>query len=299
MNIDKILPFSLPEFREFRHNATKKISISGVQPKYSLKAVNGKLQLTEKNGEYILKPIYSNDFDFGAEIPANEHLTMQIAEQIFNLRTAENALVFFSDGTPAYITKRFDILPNGEKIRMEDFAQLGNFSGEGREIGYKYEFSYQKMADILKITIGEQNYIKNAGNFFKAIVFNYLINNGDTHIKNFSVLFPLGEPPVLTPFYDLLNTRLHLPNDSFMALDLFEDGYSTKEFSELGFFSYADFLQFGVKIGLETESIEFFLKSIQNKVQKINEMLDNSHLSADAKAKYKEYVADRIKMLVV
>ena len=50
MNVEKILPFSLPEFKEQRHFAAKKISISGMQPKYSLKMVDGKLQLTEKTG---------------------------------------------------------------------------------------------------------------------------------------------------------------------------------------------------------------------------------------------------------
>jgi len=52
MNIDKTLPFSLPQLKEQRHSAVKKISISGVQPKYSLKMIDGNLQLTEKNGEY-------------------------------------------------------------------------------------------------------------------------------------------------------------------------------------------------------------------------------------------------------
>ena len=35
-------------------------------------------------------------------MPANEHLTMQIARQVYGIETAENALIFFNDGTPAY-----------------------------------------------------------------------------------------------------------------------------------------------------------------------------------------------------
>ena len=179
---------------------------------------------------------------------------------------------------------------------MEDFAQLAGLSG-GKNSGYKYEFSYEKIAQILKNTVGEQNYTKNAEKLFKVIVFNYLANNGDAHVKNFSVLFPLSEPPRLAPFYDLLNTRLHLPSDGFMALDLFEGGYSTDAFEKLGYFSYRDFFEFGEKIGLESEMIEEFLKDIRNRVQKIDEFLENSALSRDAVFKYKDYVKERISML--
>ncbi len=32
--------------------------------------------------------------------------------------------MFFKNGDPAYITKRFDVLDNGEKLAQEDFASL-------------------------------------------------------------------------------------------------------------------------------------------------------------------------------
>jgi serine/threonine-protein kinase HipA len=293
-NISKTLPFSLPEFKESRHSAVKKISISGMLPKYSL---NGELQLTEKNGKYILKPIYVNDFDFSEEMPANEHVTMQIAKQAFNFDTAENALIYFANGTPAYLAKRFDLLPSGEKIRVEDFAQLAGLSGDGKSSNYKYDFSYQKMAEILRKVVGEQGYQNEAEKLFKIVVFNYLVNNGDAHIKNFSMIFPLEKPPALAPLYDLLNTRLHLPNDGFMALDLFENGYETSAFEVNGFYSNKDFAEFGERIGLEKQKIGEFFKSISGKIPIINELLENSALSGAAVAKYKEYVAERARML--
>jgi serine/threonine-protein kinase HipA len=79
-------------------------------------------------------------------MPANEHLTMQIAAQVFGIETAENALVFFKDGTPAYITTRFDTLPNGSKLAQKDFLPLRK--------------------ELLK-------HMKNIINM-KAIIFNYL-----------------------------------------------------------------------------------------------------------------------------
>ncbi len=70
----------------------------------------GQLRLTHEGeqGTYILKPI-PRDLENVDQLPANEHLTMQIAKQVFKLNVAENAMIFFENGEPAYITKRFDI----------------------------------------------------------------------------------------------------------------------------------------------------------------------------------------------
>jgi len=52
---------------------------------------------------------------------------MQLAEQVFGLETAKNALISFSDGELAYITKRFDRV-GGIKIKQEDFSSLAERS---------------------------------------------------------------------------------------------------------------------------------------------------------------------------
>ncbi|OYZ33517.1 MAG: hypothetical protein B7X86_01180 [Sphingobacteriales bacterium 17-39-43] len=50
---------------------------------------------------------------------------MQIARQVYGLKTAENALIFFQDGTPAYLTKRFDVKEDGTKSKYPRHC-LGN-----------------------------------------------------------------------------------------------------------------------------------------------------------------------------
>jgi serine/threonine-protein kinase HipA len=82
-------------------------------------------RLTEEKeqGTYILKP-KPHGLRKTSMAPANEHLTMQIANQVYKINTAENGLVFFSNGEPAYITKRFDIGDSGIKLAKEDFASL-------------------------------------------------------------------------------------------------------------------------------------------------------------------------------
>ena len=91
--------------------AINKISISGVQEKISAIIKKGKIIVAPEgeSGRYILKPIPEyKGLRFRHNIPANEHLTMQIASQVYKINTAENALAFFADGNPLYITKRFD-----------------------------------------------------------------------------------------------------------------------------------------------------------------------------------------------
>ena len=124
-----MLPYKSPDRSEednekFIENR-KRISISGVQEKLSLTLKKNKLKLTEEGeqGTYILKPI-PRDLKLVDQVPANEHLTMQIANQIFNINTAMNALIFFETGEHAYI--RFDIKKDGTKWGKEDFASLAS-----------------------------------------------------------------------------------------------------------------------------------------------------------------------------
>jgi serine/threonine-protein kinase HipA len=116
--VSHVLPYSAPNRNEdsnelFMENRNR-ISISGVQDKSSLIQVKNQLRLTRpgEQGTHILKPI-PIDLKKVNEVPANEHLTMQIASQIYGINTAANALIFFQEGEPAYITKRFVIRQNG------------------------------------------------------------------------------------------------------------------------------------------------------------------------------------------
>ncbi len=121
----------------------KHISISGVQEKFSVIQEKNQLRLINEGeqGTHILKPI-PNAGENADQMPANEHLTMQIASQIFRIETADNALIFFKDGAPAYITKRFDVLPDGSKLAQEDFASLAQRIPQTHGEHYKYGGNY-------------------------------------------------------------------------------------------------------------------------------------------------------------
>ncbi len=197
----------------FEENASR-MSISGVQEKFSLIQEKNKIRLTKEGeqGTHILKPIPSGSKN-ADQMPANEHLTMQIAHQVFGIETADNALIFFGNGDPAYITKRFDVLPGGLKLAQEDFASLAGKSPQTHGTDYKYLGSYWDLFELMRENL--PSYKVESIKLFKLLVFNYLFSNGDAHLKNFSIIeTPLGDFK-LSPAYDLLNSRIHIEDKDF------------------------------------------------------------------------------------
>jgi len=219
--VNHILPYASLQSNHnnedsFEENAIR-MSISGVQEKFSLIQLKNKVRLTKEgeHGTHILKPIPSVSKN-ADQMPANEHLTMQIAHQVFGIETAENALIFFGNGEPAYITKRFDVLPDGLKLAQEDFAALAGMSPQTHGIDYKYQGSYWDLFQLMRENL--PSYKVESIKLFKLLVFNYLFSNGDAHLKNFSIIeTPLGDFK-LSPAYDLLNSRIHIDDKDF-ALD--------------------------------------------------------------------------------
>ncbi|MCL2327642.1 MAG: HipA domain-containing protein [Bacteroidetes bacterium] len=288
--VSHILPYQSMESNEsdaelFMNNR-KRISLSGVQSKYSMILHNDILRLTNENeqGQYILKPKPSG-IKNPAECAANENLTMQIAEQVFGIETAANGLCFFKTGEPAYLTKRFDRMSNGDKCRIEDFASLAGLTSDNGGANFKYDrYSYEDIAELIKryIPAWRVELLK----FYRIVVFNFLFSNGDAHLKNFSIIETKDGDFRLSPAYDLLNTKLHVDDTEF-ALDkgLFRENH--QEFQKAGTRTIgATFWAFGLKIGLPEKTIEKELMIFTQKNVLIEELTNNSFLSGTLKKTY-------------
>ena len=209
-------PTSDSESNELFKENRKRMSISGVQEKFSVLLEKNKLRLTKEDerGTYILKPVPAAGKKPN-QMPANEHLTMQIARQVYGIETAENALIFFNNGAPAYITKRFDA-KDGLKLAQDDFASLAGRTPQTHGEHYKYSGNYFELFELMQTHLNA--YKTEAPKLLKVLIFNYLFSNGDAHFKNFSLLeTPMGDYR-LSPAYDLLNSRIHI-NDKDFALD--------------------------------------------------------------------------------
>jgi serine/threonine-protein kinase HipA len=288
--VSHVLPYAPSQSNEedaekFIENR-KRISISGVQEKLSLLLDKNKLRLTEEGeqGTYILKPI-PRDVISVDQVPANEHLTMQIARQVYGLQTAENALIFFSNGEPAYITKRFDVKEDGSKWGKEDFATLAGKTEENAGHNFKYDYSYEALGELLKKYVPAWRV--EIEKLYSLIVFNFLFSNGDAHLKNFSLLETPGGDYVLSPAYDLLNTRIHV-DDSDFALDggLFSDGFKSEEMKKSNHPGLNYFQELAGRFGINEKRRDRILAPYLQRQPMVEELTRRSFLNDKIKRAY-------------
>ena len=288
--VSHILPYEAPQQSEevteqFLENR-KRISISGVQEKLSLLLEKNKIRLTNKGeqGTYILKPI-PRDLKKVDQVPANEHLTMQIAKQVYGINTAENALIFFKNGSPAYITKRFDVKGQGEKWGKEDFASLAGKTKDNTGPNFKYDYSYEELGLLIQKFVPAWRV--EIEKYFSLIVFNFLFSNGDAHLKNFSLLETSKGDYMLSPAYDLVNTRLHVDDTNFaLAKGLFTDNFKSAKSQISGHPSKEDFIEFAKRIGVVESRAEKLLQPFLARQTMIDKLVGNSFLENADKRGY-------------
>ena len=296
--VSTVLDFDKPKAENMTmyNEHSKRMSISGVQLKYSLKLVGNKLELCETNGQYIIKPIPTADhLEMMEDAPENEHLTMQIASQIFNIKTAHNALIYFKDGTPAYITKRFDVKGDGSKYIQEDFAQITNRTKETHGESYKYEGSYLEIGELIKKYVPASMIALES--FFKIVLFNYIFSNGDAHLKNFSLIRNDFGEMELSPSYDLMSTIIHTPGERDTALDLYDKDHESDYYATYGHYGRTGFIEFAKRIGLiELRSLRIMDEFI-GKEQKILSFLQKALLSKQTQQLSIKNLQDRLKRI--
>lgn len=293
--VSPILPYESPATNiiteELFKENKKRLSISGVQEKFSMLLDKNKLRLIQEGeqGQYILKPI-PNVGKKTDQLPANEHLSMQIARQVFGIETAENALVFFKNGDPAYITKRFDVKEDSSKWAIEDFASLAGRTPQTHGTDFKYTGSYLELFELLKKYVPA--YLVEAIKLFKLLLFNYLISNGDAHFKNFSLIETALGDFILSPAYDLLNSRIHIDDRDFALEDgLLPPNKSIGKVRE-------QFLKLAELAGIpESQSGKVF-KNITSNRSKVLALIELSYLNEKTKRNYAQAYETRLKKLL-
>ncbi len=297
LRVQPVLSFPAPvagnlnKYKEY----TKMLSISGVQLKYSLMLQDKELAMTNTNttGHFILKPIPPiAHLKHVESVPENEHLTMQIASQVFGIRTAENAIIYFPDGTPAYITKRFDLRPEGGKYQQEDFAQLTKRSNESHGEHFKYDGNYEEIGKLIKKYVAAA--IPTLEVFFSMLVFNYVFSNGDAHLKNFSLTRLDSGEYTLTSAYDLICTQIHTVDESDTALDLYEGWMGSPYYSQYGYYGRLDFEELAKRLGLQEKRYTRIIEMFHQKQDNVLQMIDNSFLLEEVKGLYKNYFLERL-----
>ncbi|MET3616221.1 serine/threonine-protein kinase HipA [Rhizobium aquaticum] len=204
--------------------AKARFSLAGVQMKLSVIKNTGKgggltLPLGDDQGSYIAK-FPSTSFPGVSE---NEYANLALAEAI-GMEVPERELVEQSEfeGIPkefetlsdgkVLLVRRFDRGANGERIHIEDFAQVF-----GVYPSRKYEgAAYHDVAGALNVAVSSAAALE----FVRRLALAAITGNGDMHLKNWSLIYrEAGEKPQLAPVYDVLSTIPYIPADA-MALSL-------------------------------------------------------------------------------
>lgn len=202
----------------------KRFSLAGVQMKFSMREKDGRYQIAETGalGDWIIKtPSTTHKF-----VPLNEFTAMRLAG-LAGVTIPDTRLVELGklDQLPAvnlpnekyaFAIRRFD-RNDGNRIHMEDFAQiLVKYPAE------KYRSAnYQQIARILYHYT--EDGLGDVQQFARRLLVNILLANGDSHLKNWSVLYPDTVTPVLSPAYDIVTTRVYMGDERSFALNLGKD----------------------------------------------------------------------------
>jgi serine/threonine-protein kinase HipA len=214
-----------------------RFSLAGVQLKFSaLEKAKGGLTVpaTGVGGSWIVKlpstrfpGVSENEFSMmtlarsvGIDVPDIQLLDLdQVAGLPEGIGRLEGA---------AYAIRRFDRKADGERVHMEDFAQVFGVYPDDK---YKHA-TYRAIAKVLWLETGEAGTTE----FIRRLVFNALIGNADMHLKNWSLLYADGVTPSVAPAYDFVSTLAYIPDEK-AALKFSRtarwDGFNEDELSHL------------------------------------------------------------------
>ncbi|WP_319781843.1 type II toxin-antitoxin system HipA family toxin [Oceanisphaera sp. IT1-181] len=171
--------------------------VSGVQPKV-LAQIQDKATLRME--DYIVKA-WGPDYP---QLALNEYWCMRVLKAA-GITVPE---FYLSDDSALFIIKRFDLTSAGQWLGFEDMCVLAAKSRK-----QKYEGSYEQLAKSITNFVSPQHKVAALQQFFKMMVLNNHLQNGDAHLKNFGLLYENIHNIWLAPAFDVVSTTAYIKND--------------------------------------------------------------------------------------
>lgn len=241
-----------------------KFSLAGVQMKLSSVRQDGRFNITARIGgdSWIIK----TPSTIHRCVPENEFTAMKLAESL-GINIPEIKLIPLAqlDNLPelalpdepfAYGIRRFDRIENDNNLRVhtEDFAQIfefyahkkynhANYEQIGRAI---YQFSQRGLEDIQQMA--------------RRLLANLLLANGDAHLKNWSIIYPDGIHPQLSPAYDIVTTLPYMNGENSAALNMGKE----KKWKNI---NMATFQYWAKRIGVPWPAVKIHLQEVMHLAQ--------------------------------
>lgn len=158
----------------------------------------------------------------------------------------------------ALVVTRFDRGAHGEKLRLEDCAQI-LCKPRGQDYAGKYDGSYEDIAAIIRLHSARPAI--DLARFYRRLIVFALVGNCDAHLKNFSLLeTPSGLR--LSPAYDVVNTAIYDGFDQTLAL-----GIGGRKV-HLDAVDGALFRDFGLRLRLPTKAVDQVFSDLRRQVRK-------------------------------
>lgn len=182
--------------------------ISGVQPKVLVRDGKAPDKFAHRGATHIVKAFDTGEYP---ELGANEMICTHGAAAA-GIRTSR---VELSQNRLFLVVDRFDLTEQGTYLGIEDFCVL-----DGRRAHGRYDGSYEGIAKRIGDFVSPSALAQAREQFALTVAYCCAIENGDAHLKNFSVQYadPEGEVS-FAPAYDLVSTTPYLPRDT-LALTL-------------------------------------------------------------------------------
>lgn len=172
-------------------------ALSGVQPKVLAQVEN---KAAVRLDDYIVKA-WGEDYP---QLALNEYWCMRVV-QAAGIPVPE---FYLSEDDSLFIMKRFDLTDQGQALGFEDFCVL-----QGRQRDDKYEGSYEQLLKTIKLFVSPAHRSQSVQQFFKMLVLNNHLQNGDAHLKNFGLIYEDNKSIRLAPAYDVVSTTAYIRED--------------------------------------------------------------------------------------
>src|SRR5512146_270708 len=192
------------------HQHGVRFSLAGVAMKFSMVKTAKQFALPAhgEGGDWIVK---TPDAVF-RDVPINEFAMMTLAGAVgievpeVKLVPREEvdsrlpASVWPENEEFAYAIRRFDRDQRRGLIHIEDIAQVRNVYPELKDKG-----NFETVASLIYRGRDAESLLE----FVRRLTFDILISNGDHHLKNWSLIYPDGRVPRLSPAYDIVSTAYY------------------------------------------------------------------------------------------
>jgi len=250
-------------------------SVSGAQPTILLylKRRKKQLHITQQEGDYVLNPQVRSL----PHLPENRNICMTGAA-LFGLEVPPHCLVPLSDGSTAYLEKRFDRV-NGETIKHQTLKQLLNrnakYSGDLLDVGRKI----RETAEFPGLDVQL---------FFEMVLYSFIIGHSDLHLESFSMIHADDDTRHISPAYGFCSDKLVVPETDDFAMPI-----NGRQIGLRG----RDFLNFAATLKIHEKAYSKIIIRFFRGKRSLGKLIKESELTTDEKISFSDIVTDRFKRL--